>query len=97
MKTCIKCFEPKPLSEFYKNSHCADRHVTICKACSKIYKQRNQKHATEVERQRRRRHGVKPKRVFATEEERRLAHNEVVRRHQLRNKENTISIKFGII
>jgi len=87
MKTCIKCNESKLLSEFYKNSHCADGHLTICKACSKIYKQQNQKHAAAVEKQRRRRLGVKQKRIFSSEEERRLAHIEVCKRHQLRNKE----------
>jgi protein-arginine kinase activator protein McsA len=40
MKTCRKCGETKPLSEFYKNKESKDGHLNICKTCKCVY-QRN--------------------------------------------------------
>jgi hypothetical protein len=36
-KTCSKCQETKPLSEFYKNKNYKDGHYYECKLCTKIY------------------------------------------------------------
>jgi hypothetical protein len=37
-KTCSKCGETKPLSEFSKRSRSKDGHAGWCKACSKVYR-----------------------------------------------------------
>jgi hypothetical protein len=38
MKTCAKCEETKPLSEYYQRSANADRVLSTCKTCRSAYK-----------------------------------------------------------
>lgn len=40
MKTCTKCQQAKPVSEFYKNARYADGYLSWCKACHREYYRR---------------------------------------------------------
>lgn len=86
-KVCKTCKIEKPINNFYRNKNCKGGHLTECKECNKIYKQRNAKHNAELAMARRRRSGVKPKKIFKNEEERRVAHLEACKRWQIKNKE----------
>ena len=47
MKTCFKCDEEKPLSEFYKHSGMADGHLGKCKECTKRENRENREKRIE--------------------------------------------------
>lgn len=85
MKVCKTCKIEKTLTAFARNKNCADGHLTECKQCNKIYRQQRAVHRAAVELQRRRSKGVKPKKVYASDEERRLAHIEACKRWVARN------------
>lgn len=87
IKICKTCNQQKPLSCFAKNKNCADKHLTECKDCNKIYRQQKAKHRVEVEKLRRRKKGIKPKKIFLTKEERKQAHLQSVIKWQQKNKQ----------
>jgi len=41
MKTCIKCGQNRPLSEFYRNPKMRDGHFNRCKCCCAADQRRN--------------------------------------------------------
>lgn len=84
-KQCNKCGTVKSLDQFAKNKNCADGHLTTCRDCAKIYRQQNADRRRTIDTDRRRRHGVKPKVVFASDEERKAAHSQACIRWQQRN------------
>jgi len=50
MKTCSKCKETKPLSEFYKNRSTKDGLQAYCKICQSKYQAKYQKMYSQTER-----------------------------------------------
>lgn len=82
MRICRTCGTKKRITSFAKNSRSREGRLTECKECNKIYRIKNSKQRAEVEKIRRRRLGVKPKKIFANNEERRVAHLKDVRKYQ---------------
>lgn len=56
MKTCFKCNQAKPLTEFYRHKAMADGHLNKCKICTKsdvsAYRLKNVERVREYDRQR---------------------------------------------
>lgn len=67
MKTCFKCGETKPLTEFYLHKAMADGHLNKCKACTR--RDAAEHRAANIERVRAydRERGMLPHRVEARE------------------------------
>ena len=92
MKTCFKCGEEKPLSEFYKHKQMKDGHLNKCKSCSKSDVSKNYRknidHYKEYEKAR----AGLPHRVKAREEYARAEHGKKVscKAKQKWNKRNPI-------
>jgi len=86
-KTCNTCQVNQSLKNYYKNKNCAGGHLTECKYCNKIYQQQNSTHNVDMARARRRTAGIKPKKIFESEEERRIEHLKACKRWQQRNKQ----------
>lgn len=84
-KKCKTCDTTKELAAFAKNKNCADGHLTECKECNKIYRQRNAVRRAEVEKQRRRRIGIKEKFIHPSEQDRKAAHIQACIKWQLKN------------
>lgn len=53
MKSCKKCEQVKPLSEFYRNRGMADGHLSKCKACVNIYAAKRAAQWNKLNRERR--------------------------------------------
>ncbi len=103
MKTCTKCGETKPFTEFYKHKISKDGYRSQCKSCRKQYRQENREAINERERrhyqenkeaikERKRRHYQENKETIAERARRRYQENketinEYQRQYYQENKE----------
>ena len=113
MKTCRKCGETKPLTEFYKKSSAKDGHANHCKSCVKKYQQENKEAINERYKQyyqknkeaiaeRKRHHREENREAFLERERRykqenREAINERQRRYVEKRKTNQPGCVYQII
>lgn len=59
-KSCIKCFEVKPLSEFYPHKQMLDGHLNMCKGCGRREAKRHRDANLEKYRAYDRKRGYRP-------------------------------------
>lgn len=85
MRICRTCNQNKRITYFARNGRSMGGRLTECKECNKIYRKKHAKQRVEVEMARRRRLGVKPKKIYTTIEEQRIAHIKACRKWQKKN------------
>lgn len=93
MRVCRTCKNNKRITSFAKNSRSLGGRLTECKKCNVIYRIEHAKQRAETEKKRRRRLGIKPKKIYATTEERREGHLRAVRKWQKTNKQRVFKIQ----
>ena len=78
MKKCRKCKQEKPLDNYYMHSQMADKHLNICKACTRkrviVHREKNLEKIRAYDRERR-----SPENLNCRQREKRLAINKAWR------------------